>query len=64
MITIDTPEREAMVTIPVNMFVELIARNEQLRIIERMADNNSVCFADEVYTILGKEKSPTTDQSR
>ena len=30
MITIDTPEREAMVTIPVNMFVELIARNETL----------------------------------
>ena len=64
MITIETPEKENMVTIPVEMFVELISRSEQLRIIERMADNNSVCFSDELYTILGKEKSPTTDQSR
>ena len=63
MIEVKAVERETTISIPVDLFVELIERSEQLRIIERIADKDTLCFKDDVFMILGKEKSPAADQS-
>lgn len=64
MISIDIPEKENMVTIPVNRFVELVEKSAKLDIFLNMINSDSVYSKDDLLMVLGQKKIPCTDQSK
>lgn len=64
MITIDTPEKEHMVTIPIDIFVELIEKSTRLDLFLNVLNSENIYSKDDLLMILGRKKSPCTDQSK
>lgn len=64
MISIDIPERENMVTIPVNRFVELVEKSAKLEIFLSMLNSESIYSKNDLLMVLGQKKIPCTDQSK